>query len=68
MVAVRKKLQVSFIDQESLAEKIKIRKQENPNVKIFYRPRSQIIQPTLTLTKTTTAMMTKTTMMRVKAT
>lgn len=41
MVAARKKLQLSFIDQESLAEKIKTWRQENPNVKIFFRPKSQ---------------------------
>ena len=40
MVAAKRKMQLSLIDQEALLEKIKIWKQEDPSVKIFFRPKS----------------------------
>ena len=40
MVSVRTKIQLSLIDYEALKEKINIRKQEDPSIKIFFRPKS----------------------------
>ena len=40
MVSARRKMQLSLIDQEALIEKIHIWKQEDPSIKIFFRPKS----------------------------
>ena len=41
MVSARKKMQLSLIDQEALIEKVRIWKQEDPSIKIFFRPKSK---------------------------
>ena len=40
MVSARRKMQLSLIDQEALIENIHIWKQEDPSIKIFFRPKS----------------------------
>ena len=44
MVAARRKMQLSLIDQEALLEKVKIWEQEDASVKIFFRPKSTQVE------------------------
>ena len=40
MLSARRKMQLSLIDQEALIKKSQIWKQEDPSIKIFFRPKS----------------------------
>ena len=40
MLSAGRKMQLSLIDQEALIEKRQIWKQEDPSIKIFFRPKS----------------------------
>ena len=39
MLSARRKMQLSLIDQEALIKKSQIWKQEDPSIKIFFRPK-----------------------------